>query len=268
MTERKKLRLGMPTLIELASFEENAALCAELGLDFVELNMNLPIFQPGRMDTEKLRKIADRYGVGVTVHLDENLDVCEFNPYVAEAYRRTAVESIGLAKELGAPLLNMHLSKGVYFTLPDQKVFLYDTYSGEYIESMRRFASVCGEAAGDVQILIENTSGFTDFHREALEMLLESPVFGLTFDVGHNHGCGDRDEAFIRAHKAKLRHMHLHDALGKRDHLALGSGELDLEGYLDLACETDSSVVVEVKTVTGLRQSMEWIKEINIQQMG
>ncbi|MBO5274167.1 MAG: hypothetical protein J6I45_06095, partial [Clostridia bacterium] len=64
------------------------------------------------------------------------------------------------------------------------------------------------------------------------------------------------------------RHMHLHDALGKRDHLALGSGELDLEGYLDLSCETDSSVVVEVKTVTGLRQSVEWIKEINIQQMG
>jgi hypothetical protein len=33
---------GMPTLIELYGLEETMELCLELGLDFVELNMNLP----------------------------------------------------------------------------------------------------------------------------------------------------------------------------------------------------------------------------------
>ena len=33
---------GMPTLIETNSLEECAALCKNLQLDFIELNMNLP----------------------------------------------------------------------------------------------------------------------------------------------------------------------------------------------------------------------------------
>lgn len=36
---------GMPTLIECDTVEQNAALCGRLGLDFVELNRNLPICQ-------------------------------------------------------------------------------------------------------------------------------------------------------------------------------------------------------------------------------
>ncbi len=259
-----KPKLGMPTLIELKTFEENAALCAELGLDFVELNMNLPIYQPNRIDAVALRETADRYGIGVTLHPDENLDVCEFNPHVADAYRQTVVESIRLAQELGAPLLNLHLSKGVYFTLPERKVYLYDTYKAEYMENIRLFREICEAESSEVRLLLENTSGFTDFQKEALELLLESPIFGLTFDVGHNHGCGGTDERFIRAHRDRLRHMHLHDAQGKQDHLTLGSGELDLAGCLQLAGDTGSSVVIEVKTAAGLRKSVEWLKENGI----
>lgn len=33
---------GMPTLIQCESLEECIALCKELGLDFIEINMNLP----------------------------------------------------------------------------------------------------------------------------------------------------------------------------------------------------------------------------------
>lgn len=34
--------LGMPTLIELPELEDCAALCRELGPQFLELNMDLP----------------------------------------------------------------------------------------------------------------------------------------------------------------------------------------------------------------------------------
>ena len=36
------LQFGMPTLIENRTLEDNIALCKELGLSFVELNMNFP----------------------------------------------------------------------------------------------------------------------------------------------------------------------------------------------------------------------------------
>ena len=57
-------------------------------------------------------------------------------------------------------------------------------------------------------------------------------------------------------------YMHLHDVRdGTKDHQALGTGELDIFKYLDLAKERDISVVVETKTIAGLRQSAKWLRE-------
>ena len=56
-----------------------------------------------------------------------------------------------------------------------------------------------------------------------------------------------------------LMHMHMHDALGTKVHLALGDGEMDLESYLRLAEEHDCRVVLETKTVAALRQSARWL---------
>lgn len=39
------MQFGMPTLVENRSFEDNVILCKELGLNFIELNMNFPEYQ-------------------------------------------------------------------------------------------------------------------------------------------------------------------------------------------------------------------------------
>ncbi len=252
------LKFGMPTLVEHKALAESAALCRTLDLDFIELNMNLPQYQLGIIDVDHFRETAKQNGIFYTIHIDENLDVSNFNPYIADAYLRTVTETIALAKLLGAPLLNMHLSRGVYFTLPDRKIYLFAEYRERYLASIVAFRDACEQAIGDasIRISIENCSGWQDFQREAIALLLASPVFSLTLDVGHNHGSGGEDETFILAHRDRLHHMHLHDAQGKKDHLALGMGELDIPRYLDLACACCDTVVLETKTVAGLRESV------------
>lgn len=79
--------------------------------------------------------------------------------------------------------------------------------------------------------------------------------------MGHNHGIGGTDEEFIVKHKDRLHHIHLHDAEGKKNHLALGTGEMDIEKYINLANEHNCRVVLETKTVDGLNQSVEWLKK-------
>ena len=54
---------GMPTLIEIDTLEECAALCKELGLHFIELNMNLPQYQAGAVDVARCRAIAEKTGL-------------------------------------------------------------------------------------------------------------------------------------------------------------------------------------------------------------
>ena len=48
---------GMPTLIENKDLGENIALCKELDLQFVELNMNMPQFQTDSLEESRLAKL-------------------------------------------------------------------------------------------------------------------------------------------------------------------------------------------------------------------
>ena len=258
------LRFGMPTLIETATIEDCAALCADAGLQFIEMNMNLPQYQVETMEETHLRQVAKDYGIGYTIHLDENLAPADFSPQVAAAYRQVAVDTVGFAKRMEIPVLNMHLIQGVYFTLPHEKVYLYDKFRDHYRDNMLIFRDAVTKAAegSGVKICIENWNGYTDYQIPVLDALLESPVFGLTFDVGHNHCKKGLDEPIIMARKGKLLHMHLHDVKdGIKDHQALGTGELDIFKCLNLAKERDISVVVETKTVAGLKQSAAWLRE-------
>ena len=258
----QQLHYGMPTLIETSTLEECAKLCAELGLDFIELNMNLPQYQLDKIDVDYFKCIADKYGIYYTIHLDENLNVSDFNPLVAEAYINSVADTIEIAKLLDIKVLNMHMAKGVYFTLPDRKILLFSEYKEQYLKSIVEFRNMCETAIGenDIKICIENCDGYTDFQKDAIELLLQSNVFALTFDVGHNHGIDGADEEFIMKHKDRLHHIHLHDAQGRKNHLALGTGEMNVEKYINLAKEQNCRVVLETKTIDGLRQSVEWLK--------
>lgn len=89
------IHFGMPTLIECPSLEQTLSLCCELGLDFVELNMNLPEYQLDRMDGADVKRIFQRYCKYPTIHLDENLNVCDFNSAVADAYLDTVLKTTG-----------------------------------------------------------------------------------------------------------------------------------------------------------------------------
>lgn len=102
--------LGMPTLIEIPEIEDCAALCAELRLQFLELNMNMPQYQTHSLQPKQLAALSEKYGIYYTIHLDENLNVSDFNPHVADAYLETVRETVHIAKQLHIPVLNMHLS--------------------------------------------------------------------------------------------------------------------------------------------------------------
>lgn len=257
------IEFGMPTFIELTDLEENAKLCNNLGLKFIELNMNLPQFQIENLkETKIFQDISKEYGVYYTIHLDENLNICDFNQAVTKAYLNTVTQSLMIAKELEIPVLNMHMNRGVYFTLPDQKIFLFEKYRDIYLRDIQYFKTICEDLIGKdkISITIENTEGYTAFQRDAIDILLESPVFALTWDIGHSHSAADVDEKYILQNECKLKHFHIHDANGKQNHLTLGEGKINLLEKLSIAKQNHCRCVIETKTVTSLQKSLNWLE--------
>ena len=270
------MQFGMPTLIENKTLEDNINLCSSLGLNFIELNMNFPEYQVDELEqNDRLIELADKAGIYYTIHLDENLNIADFNRLVSEAYLETVRRSIEVAKALlplrdlygdaSQPLtLNMHMHHGIYITLPDRKVQMYDRDFDTYMKSFSVFREKCEEWIGDsdIRIAVENTDGFREYEKKAIEFLLESSKFGLTWDIGHSKAIGEKDVPFIMSHQDHLIHFHIHDGSENppRNHLALGDGEIDIKDRLNLAKERNARCVLETKTIEALKKSVIWLK--------
>lgn len=257
-----RLAFGMPFLIETPDVAGAAALCRELGLQFVELNSNFPPCLIERLAALPLREIAAEYDIFFTLHVDDRFDPFDFNLKVREAYRQTMTRAIGLAREAGMPVINMHIPRGNIVTLPSGPRYLYDEYPDDFSEAVRQFRALCQEAAaGGVRIAIENTEAWAPYELCAIEALLKSPAFGLCLDIGHDHAAGNSDLTFFERHGDRLIHMHAHDGRGKVNHQALGTGEIPLEERLGMALEARATVVLEVKTAEALKTSAGYLRE-------
>ena len=270
------IQFGMPALIENGTLQDNVDLCKSLGLQFIELNMNFPEYQVDKLEnTDSLIEAAEEAQIYYTIHLDENLNIADFNPLVTKAYLETVRRSVEIAKKLiplrnrfgdrKQPLtLNMHMNRGIFITLPDRKVQMYDRDFDTYMASFAAFRSLCEEwiADSDIMIAVENTDGFREYEKKAIDFLLESPVFGITWDIGHSKATGEKDVPFITERKDRLIHFHIHDGSEQppKNHLALGDGEIDLTARLELAKSRNARCVLETKTIEALKASVEWLK--------
>ncbi len=293
------MQFGMPTLIENRTLEDNIALCGRLGLKFIELNMNFPEYQVEALErTDELIEAADKKGIYYTIHLDENLNIADFNTLVTDAYLETVRRTIEVAKKLlclrdkygcdksgkagqpeiaGKPdkpgdhetcrqplTVNMHMNHGIFITLPNKKVQMYERDFETYMASYRVFRERCEAWIGDadVKIVVENTDGFREYEKKAIEYLLESPCFGLTWDIGHSKAVGEKDVPFIMDHSEHLIHFHIHDGSENppKNHLALGDGEIDIDARLKLAEERNARCVLETKTIAALEKSVAYLR--------
>ena len=255
---------GMPFLLENNSIADAAALAASLGLDFVELNMSFPLCQAERLSAEQLNALREKYGIYFTFHLHEEMDPCTFSTPVRKAWLAVAREAITLARQAHMPTVHLHWLRGVYITLPHMRDFLYNRYREEYLRNTLEFRKTCEEASqGQVKVCIENTEegGWEPHRQESIELLLASPVFGLTLDVGHNALSKYADEPFYRKHADKLQHMHLHDATERQCHMPLGAGELDIAGLIGRAEAAHARAVLEIKTVAALQDSVQYLRD-------
>ncbi|SES88713.1 sugar phosphate isomerase/epimerase [Paenibacillus sp. NFR01] len=261
------MRLGMPTLIEFRDIHENIRLCKELDLAFIELNMNLPICLPETMPANEIMRLKRLHGIDFTIHLPEELDLSSFHPAIRRGHIQRCKETLEWAHAAEIQTLNMHLNNGIYFTIPQQRVWINEQYEAKYLELLLDSCAELYDLAKQlsVNLCIENACNFHyPFMSSALDKLSGMfDRFYLTWDVGHDAKVEYKEQPFILSHAEQVRHIHLHDYNGQSDHQPLCTGIVPIEERLKFAEEHDLSVVVEVKTSRALKESIHKLKSIS-----
>ena len=255
------MKLGMPTLVELDSLEQNIELCQKLQLNFIEINMDLPYCFPNRINWEEIKKYKD---IELTVHLSEILDIGNINEDVRKQQINLIKEQIlFLKKKAAIKRYNLHLNKGVYFTLPNKNIYIYEKYEKEYLDSIRKSFKELSEFAveQEVCICLENTTITSNIKKAFKEVINYSNIY-YTLDVGHDMKNAEQASRIFMENPSKIKHLHIHDFDGKADHLELGTGKIDIKKYLSFCKENNCYGVIEIKRREELEKSINYIKTV------
>lgn len=264
------MKLGMPALIEFDSIEDNVRLCKKLGLSFVELNMNFPYCMIDRLDPLYLKSIGEANNIFFTMHMPDETDIGSFYDSVRDGYLKLFEEAIPWAAKANIRLLNMHISKGAYMTLPDKKVYIYDKYSDIFEEKFISGLKIISDLAENygVTVCIENSNNFyLPYIQSTIDKAVKLNNIKLTWDTGHDFISGYKDRKVLLSHEDKITHMHLHDAKEKKDHQIIYDGILKIDELITFGIGNGLSVLIEVKDVKSLEESIRRLKSKKSEQL-
>jgi sugar phosphate isomerase/epimerase len=215
---------------------------AEHGFDFIDLTLEGPGARVEDLDVAGLGEVLRTTGLGVIGHTAWYLP---FGSPVAEV-RAGAVAAVEATFEplarLGAKYVNVHVDRGI-------NAFSYDATLGWNAESFGRLAELA-EPFG-LTVIVENVVNNFNTAKAFRVLLGAHPSLRFHLDIAHANVKGEKTSEFLKAHGAKLAHVHVSD--NKRvndDHLPLGVGIINWPEQIGLlkASGYDSTITVEVFT--------------------
>ena len=257
------LILGIPSLLELGEVEQQCRFAVSLGLQFIELNLDLPQFQPDVLPVLKLKELAKHYELSFSLHLPENLDLALFQEESRSGNLQYLKNIFSWAAKSEIKVAVLHLPQGVHFSLPEGKVLLYDNFFERFQTNLLySFESVSKAAsAANVTICLENTGSWQQkCISRVLPELLKLPNIAVCYDLGHAMRGGNAGLLW-NTYQSSIRHLHLHQAENGRDHLPIDSLSDGLRQCLQLAEERNLPAVIEVKTAEALRESEIFLRK-------
>ncbi|PKB72504.1 MAG: hypothetical protein BZY75_06605 [SAR202 cluster bacterium Io17-Chloro-G7] len=200
-----------------------------------------------------VRSLAGDHGVELSIHfIHRGVAPASHQPERRSQHRIELEQTLDLANDIGARVVVVHPGPidcpGVAPTRAPEAV------RQEARENLRNFlAEIAPKAeATGVVVCVENLhhapGQVIQSYAELLELVqqVSSPAVQITLDTGHadlSDGITDAIDTFA----LYLRHVHIHDCDGKRDHLEIGEGELDFTRWLDWLRHYPLTLVLETR---------------------
>lgn len=206
-----------------ADLQEEIAWAAKNGFDFLDLTLEPPAVQAGKISVPETRRALEERRLEALGHTAYYLPIA--SPY--ESLRQAAVKEMRQALEvfssLGVSKMTIHPDRSIPFAVGPRKVM------EKNLTSLEEIAAAAGPLG--IQILVENMDRTFNTVAQIREALSHFPRMGFHLDIGHANLNVERNrtEEFLQAFHGRLAHVHLSDNFGRADdlHLPLGAGNID-----------------------------------------
>lgn len=247
----------MPILVEFHSLSENIDLCKKLDLDFIELNLDIPYCFIDRLDTNSLKNN------NFTIHLSEKFDVGELNNSLRNFYLNEIEKIISFGIKYNIFKYNLHLDPGIHFSLPNKKIFIYEEYIDDYLRAYEDSCNILSKLANkyNATILFENVK-VESYTLKVIDIIAKYDNLFFTLDLGHNIRYGNLAKEKFMEYSNKIKHIHLHDFNGSKDHQELFTGILNVKDELDFCKQHSLDVLIEVKRKEELINSVNKLRNL------
>ena len=208
--------------------------------EFHGLEFGTSELSPEKMDRagrKRFRSLAEANGVALSIHfLHRDMAPASHDPVRRARHFNELNQTLELALDIGAEVVVMHPGPidcpGVDPTQAPESV------RQESIKILTQFLAKITPKAQNagVVVTVENMhhvpGQVIQNYKELLGLVepVNNPALQITLDMGHADRADGITEAF-EVFSPYLRHIHVHDSNGMRDHLEIGLGDLDFSHW-------------------------------------
>ena len=270
-----KMKLGCtPRAIQRGSFEDALKLISEIGFEYVEVELMdgacifidygfCPIL-PFDISPKLIKRKVSRYGLKISA-------VCAHSrllvPQGLPTYGVPQVKkAIRYANEIQVPIVIISEGKKSIRMSDSEAWKLLEYHLGEIVSTAEDYGiMICVEPHGSFST---NADGL-----KKIMGMYPSQHLAINFDIGNVFAAGNDPVSTLCSVVHWTKHMHMKDVgfeieNGRRKMkvaIALGDGEIDIKGIIDVLKEAEFGGILGVETPRGpedARKSYEFLKSI------
>lgn len=208
--------------------------------DFVDLFLEEDMAVPEKIDTEKVKELLKKYGLGVVGHTAWYLPIGSPIKSLRDTAVKEAKRYFKVFEKIGVKQVTIHSN------WPPSSMYSQREGIGFQVGTLSKLvaeAKTCG-----ISIVYEPIDTPNDGLEAVSEVLGRVSGLYLHLDIGHSNLFGRKPEEFIEKLHVKMKHVHLHDNDGNKDlHLPVGSGNIDWKSVIKaLKKYYDGTITLEI----------------------
>ena len=266
-----KGRLGFISFAISGAFDKILEFASRYGFGLVQVALDDSRYFPEQINPDERRRVSESFksqGIGLCFHGPSDIPLMNRHRSIRLAGLERLYGMLDMAVEMGGEYFIFHPGRLAFYSISSHRViFMEQKIPGRHIDLFSDSVTRLLDYAGDrIKLCIENTHTLPQQFLDTIARMVTEDGLNLAWDVGHTELAPPaKRERIIKFFQENIRRVklgHLHDVSNGADHKALGTGKVNITGYLEIFDTIGADVILEVFPKSELLKSIEYINNL------